>query len=213
MNLFKSIVKIECLIIIAFPFLFLSCMTTKSPVLEGSSAPYYDDLFEAIKPVFSIPEEDIAAGNGIEAIWVNKTREEGFFVFEITVVFSDEDHPSGLTDKFYDFYRSFKYHRIHDVETFRMYFDINNIVLSEIDFTDVYSGGQTFKQKKVQHFSESVPATAFEYTNTGAHPVININTWNHMFSEKRNNPELKERLIADYLLLSGTRAEVEKLFR
>lgn len=213
MNLFKPVVRVKYLIILLLPFLFLSCMTTKSPVLKGSSAPYYDDLFEAIKPVFSLPEDDIAAGNGIEAVWVNKTKEEGFFVFEVTVVFSDEDHPAGLTDEFYDFYRRMKYHRVHDVETFRMYFDINSIVLSEIDFADVYSAEQRFKQKKVQHFSETVPATAFEYTNTGAHPVIYINTWNHMFSEKRNNPELKERLIADYLQLSGTRAEVEQLFR
>lgn len=44
--------------------------------------------------------------------------------------------------------------------------------------------------------------------------LIYINTWNHMFSEKNNNPHREDLItLRDYPLYQGTRQEVEAFYQ
>ncbi|MBN2049814.1 MAG: hypothetical protein JW760_05165 [Spirochaetales bacterium] len=191
----------------AFLCVFLSCAGVK--VVDTGVEAGETELFEKIKPVFIVPAADIKKGNGIEAVFFDQRGTEDGAVLEITVVFYDEDHPSALTDGLYDFYRSLKYRRVRDVETFFFHYNILGVERSRIDFPGTYAEDQAFYKKGVEHFSAEVPAARFEYA--GSRPVIYVTTWNHLFRESAVEQDLETLTVDDYPVYPGSRAEVESL--
>jgi hypothetical protein len=79
--------------------------------------------------------------------------------------------------------------------------------LTGIDFGDAYSDGQKFKKGLVRHFHRLVDSDQLELQ--GRRPVIYINTWNHLFSEKDNNPELPKLKYSIYPGYTGARSDAE----
>ncbi len=182
-------------------------------------------------PIFLLPEVDIKNGNGLVAVFISKTKKNEL---SITVIFKDEDHPSPITDFFYDIYRRFKYHRTMDVETFFYRYNESRYsknkegsavpIPVEISFPNTYSKDQVFFCKNVKHYTAIIPFKNFLIMKSGAckskktgegypRPLVFVNTWNHMFGERNNNLGLKLTTISNYPVYYGSREDVEKLYR
>jgi len=197
------------LLLMFVSFFLFSCATTRVRSIAADQTE--SDLFARVKPVFIIPSSDLDKGNGIEAVFFNQVETEDGAVIEITVIFYDEDHPSGLVDGLYDIYRRFKYRRVRDVETFFFHFNIAGVGASRFDFPGTYAREQVFSERKVEHFSAEVPAGEFEYIQS--RPVIHVTTWNHLFREKATEPDIVTVAVGDYPVYPGTREDAENLLR
>ena len=85
----------------------------------------------------------------------------------------------------------------------------------EINFsykgTGTYSDRQTYNTFYPKHFIKQIPYSEFEWS--GDRPHIYVNTWNHLFGEKNNNPELSCTARKNYPLLFGTREKAESDFK
>ncbi len=119
-------------------------------------------------------------------------------IFEITIVYKDEDDPIWELDKSYDIARLVVYGRIEDIETFYYYAWYN-----EADFPSIYSTDEFFDNPfhgpHGDKYGESYKA-------------IYINTWNHaMSAQVDSNPNLKKKLWkpGDYPTKEGTREDAE----
>ena len=156
-------------------------------------------------PVFVLPACDQA--NGIERVYFKRGNNGVEDVVEVTVVFSDEDHPFFLFDAVYDLFRCFRYHRKKDIETFYMYLSSKNQQIIKIDFGDAYSGLQKFSKGIVKHFHQSISGNLLEMQN--GRPVVYINTWNHLFSESDTNPGRPKIKYAEYSCFAGSRLDAE----
>ncbi len=187
--------------------LFISCLLSISlyscrsyklvPGLELSSLSF--------APVFILPECD--SSNGIEKVYFHRQMKGGTELIEVTVVFGDEDQPCFLFNGIYDLFRQFKYHRKKDIETFFIQSEKEGRGITCIDFGDAYSAGQKFKKGIVKHYHQVVAGAQLQME--GQRPLIFINTWNHLFSEKDNNPLRSKIRYRTYECLSGTREDAE----
>ncbi len=166
-------------------------------------------------PIFVEPQIDYKHKNDILGVSIFfKEDGENSKLIEYTILFKDEDYPNFFINFIYDIFRLFKYKRIIDTETFFIYYvkTPDNIWKPEyINFPDDYSSKQTFFEKKVKHFSIKIEGNVFEKKNHRI--VIYINTWNHMFSNKDNNPNLRKLIIENYKIFYGNRDDMEKIFR
>lgn len=165
-------------------------------------------------PVFIVPEIDYKKNNdiiGVSLFFIK--NEENEKLIEYTVLFKDEDHPASFINFIYDIYRSFKYKRIIDTESFLIdfiktadgYWKVNFV-----NFPDDYSSNQVYFEKNAKHFSLKLEGNIFEKKDNRI--IIYINTWNHMFSSIDTNLNLEKKVIESYTTYSGNRKEVEKQF-
>lgn len=189
---------------------FVSFLISLSALLGGSCRSYApaSELAQgsvSLAPVFVLPDCD--RRNGIEKVYFLEKNGTDDPVIEVTVVFSDEDQPFFLFDAVYDVFRCFRYHRKKDIETVYLHLSNSGRSIRSIDFGDAYSGEQKFKKGIVKHFHRIVALDQLEMVN--GRPVVYINTWNHLFSEKDNNPGLPKMKYADYLCVKGARADAE----
>ncbi len=190
---------------------FLAGCASAPTLREGILSPFENPLFESVRPAFVLPERDLE--NGIEAVFVEEKFDGGSVIFEVTVVFTDEDHPSGLVDVVYDSYRSSKYKRVMDVETFFMRVDSGAGRISEIDFPGVYGGDQPFNLGPVKHEDAVIEGDAFSFFEETGRPLIYVTTWNHMFRESPVERDLETIVIDEYPIWRGDRPFVETCFR
>lgn len=185
--------------------LLLASCATKIPALNAFSAE------PELLPIFIIPAVDTAHGNELQTICIEPTQiNDTTLCVEYTLIFKDEDHPSAILDMLYDFYRSIKYKRIADTETFSIQFQKNDSGTWQpvlVNFANVYSDHQTFFKSDVKHYSIEVPASSFTYADNRI--VIYVNTWNHMFAHFDSNPELHKVTLEKYPLYRATRQMVE----
>jgi len=185
--------------------LLLTACSTKSPALEEFTAE------PALLPVFVIPAVDIQHQNELLSVSIEPTQiDNNTLSIEYTLIFKDEDHPKSVVNWVYDIYRSFKYKRIADTETFFIQFQKNLSGIWQpvlVNFSNVFSGQQTFFETNVKHYSDKVPASSFTFVDNRI--VIYVNTWNHMFAHYDTNPTLPKVTIDHYLLYRGTRQQVE----
>lgn len=165
-------------------------------------------------PIFISPQQDYTKKNDIIGVSISFIKdEENEKIIEYTILFKDEDHPNCFINFIYDLYRSFKYKRIIDTESFFIdyiktpdgYWKVNYV-----DFPDDYGADQVYLEKNVKHFSLKIDGNSFEKKDNRV--VIYINTWNHMFSNKDTNINLEKVIIDNYETYSGNRFDVEKQF-
>jgi hypothetical protein len=167
------------------------------------------DLFSVnVAPVFVVPVCDHR--NAIEKVYFHSGEMKGEEITEVTVLFRDEDQPFFIFDQVYDLYRRFKYHRRKDIETFFLHQESTGKGVQSIDFGDTYSRDQKFRKGLVVHYHEVIGRGRLEMK--GERPVIYINTWNHLFSEKDTNPGLEKTVYETYASFSGTRKDAEPGF-
>jgi hypothetical protein len=151
---------------------------------------------------FALPEND--KRNGIESVFCSLTMKGNEDAYSITVVFKDEDYPNFFADGAYDLYRRFKYGREKDVETFSVNCDHASGKIISVDLSDVYSGAQDFRKKIVTHQDTICKS------GNGDALLLYVNTWNHMFSLKDNNPSLEKIMVENFVRYCGNREEVER---
>ncbi|MCX8058293.1 MAG: hypothetical protein N3A58_02630 [Spirochaetes bacterium] len=138
-------------------------------------------------------------------------------IIEYSLVFKDEDHPSFLIDIIYDFFRSFKYKRIVDIESFYIrYLYLEELkqkrwIPVEINFPNTFSNNQNYFTKNIKHYSEKLPASQFYKINDRI--VIFVNTWNHLLSNNDNNVKLNKIIFQNYQLYQFSRINLEKYFK
>lgn len=209
LHILKVMLIIILMLIVIFIFLtiFTYCGQKKLTLEEKT----YDKAF---LPVFVIPSIDYKKNNDIIGISLSFHKDdENEKIIEYTVLFKDEDHPNSFINFIYDIYRSFKYKRLIDTESFFIYFvksyDGYWKAVS-VDFPDDYGLEQVYLEKKVKHFSLKIEGAYFEKKDNRI--VIYINTWNHMFSNKDTNINLEKITLDYYKTYSGNRVEVEKQF-
>ncbi|PJZ31637.1 surface adhesion protein Lsa23 [Leptospira kmetyi] len=160
-------------------------------------------------PIWIQPSDDVKDGNDLEIIYCNKRETPNGKRIELSLVFRDERHPSFWKDAVYRIYRGFKYGRHKDIESLRLQFS-NTGELSTVHLKNVYSGDQKFSQDPVQHFDSVLKADAF--SKEEKKPILYINTWNHMFSEKDQNPELSKKKFNNVELRTGSREELDAFY-
>ncbi len=158
-------------------------------------------------PIYQ-PQED---QNKLLALYYYKFPKSN--TVEITLVFSGEDHPCWLMNKIYTLYRIFRYRRITDIETF--YVETEGGRIQKINFSyrgiGTYSSKQTYYTLNPKHYlKQSLYSELQWYDNR---PCIYINTWNHLFAERNNNPDLSYIGWIDYPTFIGTREKAESDFR
>lgn len=132
---------------------------------------------------------------------------------QFTLVFSDEYYPVWLIDKIYRVFRILRYHRTADIETFYIRIDENSSPVEVIfshDGKGTYSGEQSYDVLFPKHYSETVPFEDFECNES--RPYIYINTWNHLFSEKKNG-SISYVELRDYTVIHGDRGKAEEDYR
>ena len=197
----------------------------------------------SIRLVFAMPQVDVQEGkNGIETVYLAE-YDKGV---EVTVEFADEDRPGwcGLCDCLYDCLRRPLFGRRKDIETFFVLLpkqqqeqqqqqqDTQNQP-ERVHFPGTASGpSQTYQTTNPQHVTETVPLSAFErYTSNNNNTaetdddtddderpiVIYVNTWNHLFGHRNNNPSMKLLYLSspnDYTLRMGMgRSQVDQQYK
>jgi hypothetical protein len=160
---------------------------------------------KAYLPVFVLPESD--QRNGIEKVYFCEQIRATENVWELSVVYADEDQPFFLFDIAYDLFRDLRFHRKKDIETIYLHTNTENSALLSVDFGDAYSGSQHFYTGIVRHFHRVVPQAMIQLDS--GRPVLFINTWNHLFSETDTNPTLAKNRIYNYSCCSGSRSDAE----
>ncbi len=164
--------------------------------MKGATLALFLICVSAFSIVLKLPSVD----SDNPPIEVMACQKDGYT--QITVIFLDEDHPNPVIDFLYDIYRFFVWHRIYDIESFRVYED-------RILFPDDFASVTSFFQTENLHTRNEIPLNDFE-TEDGQ-IVIYVNTWNHMFS---NRPLHGYTYIAFHLKEStGCREDAERKYR
>lgn len=196
-----------------------------SPDFERSCAPVDPETLPFPLPVFRVPLEDDDCP--IVAVFVSL---EGPDVAELHVVTADEDHPLPIVDQLYDAQRWFGlversrtfpfirrargrggYRRVADLETVIVELDpARPGSPAAIRFPGTYSGDQRWDVLLARHHSAEIPWDQFDLED--GRPVLYVNTWNHLFSNDPSNGCLGHRLVGDYPVYQGSRAEVQRHF-
>lgn len=180
-------------------------------------------------PIFRVPQVD--GFNPLLALFVD-ARDPA--AVELNVVFADEDHPLPLIDKLYDGDRWWGWFRLNEDwpyvqfrfqdEGGRRVADVERILMKlrpalpdgtsaplALSFPGTYAGGQTWLVPVALHHSAELPIGRFE--RSAGRPVIYVNTWNHLFGERNLNPDWPYVEYREYPVYSGSRRELERLYR
>lgn len=179
------------------------------PDFKVLGQPVTKELSAVPQPIFVRPRSD--QGNDILAVFMGEL--DGHDI-ELSVVFGDEDHPWIVVDELYDFFRwNFAWRREADIESFRYRYDENSgwAKPKELRFSTTYAADQKFHELLVSH--ESALISYAEFERRGPRPIIYINTWNHLFSNKGLKDVQDLETISEYPVYQGTRDELETIFR
>lgn len=120
-------------------------------------------------------------------------------IIEVTLIFNNEElRKFSLLNKLYEKIRLIVYGRIMDIETFRIYFDPNDKVKNNKNFTfqNIYSYIND-KQYGIEYDTihgdspPDVPLRKVKYYFLDySHPIVFINTSNHAMAENDNNHQI-----------------------
>ncbi len=193
------------LVVLSFIFLF-GCESPPLPIFAGEGG--------IICPKTSLlllqqPETDIHSGNELIATYCTSAITPSGSELKISLVFKDEIHPNPWKDFFYRIYRRIRYGRTYDIESILLKMEPDG-KLFQLDLNHVYSQNQKFQQDPVEHFDTTLGPSDLE--NKSLVPVLYVNTWNHMFGEKDNNPELPKQEIPLIEVRFGSRQQLDSYF-
>lgn len=160
--------------------------------------------------------------------WKNFVREVhchklGGGQYEVTIIMNGEQlRKHKIFDWIYRIIRKELYHRLRDIETFRIL--TNDDIPDNFMFSGIYSNGHNIFDDDVHgdkrwFFQNNIPVHDIKLCfTTKKHPVIFINTSNHAMAEHDNNPSLwKWEYVgwdpnASIKLGNKSRKEIEKLY-
>ncbi|AOP34455.1 hypothetical protein A0128_11710 [Leptospira tipperaryensis] len=160
-------------------------------------------------PIFVQPENDIVDGNPLEVVYCSARETPSGKRIELSLVFQDERHPALWKDFVYRIYRKFRYGRSKDIESLRLQFSQTG-EWTAIHLKNVYAGEQVFASDPVEHFDSILKPGSVELEEK--RPVLYVNTWNHMFSEKNRNPSLSPKKLKNYEIRFGTREDLDGFY-
>lgn len=133
------------------------------------------------------------------------------YEFEYTLVFRDEDAPPGF-DTIYDVIRYSNWGRYNDIETYYLYVYQNGTPWKFYFYygspvnAGIYSGGSTYYTLPGPHNTATVLWSAFN--KNGNRPYLWVNTWNHAFGKRDNNPYLSNWQ-STFTITQGSRVNAE----
>lgn len=191
--------------LLLLPLYILSCRSPELPVFPAQEGICPKTNFLLV----SQPETDVKSGNELLAVYCKSEMIPQGSELQISLVFRDEIHPNSWKDFFYRIYRRFRYGRTYDIESFRLKLDPNGKPVS-LELANVYSGDQIFLQDPVEHFDKTLPSSQMKEKNSI--PILYSNTWNHMFGEKDNNPDLPKQELPIAGSRFGTRSQLDDYF-
>ena len=149
------------------------------------------------------PKSDVEEGNGVEEVYMCYLKHGASWVIEVTVVFSDEDHPqpNSLDDIWYDVWRLISWGRVEDIETFYIilhpmrtfikYEGLAIILNESLGIRSIAPIGSDYKS-----FGSAAHEEGTE-TLEGTEITIYVNTWNHAFSIQDTNKNT-EKIVYEY---------------
>ena len=130
------------------------------------------------------------------------------FVLQYSYVFSDEDHPSKVMDAVYDAARqklgTKKINRL-DLESFYIHTDSAGEpvqVCFRFGGVGTHSRAQGYEVGLPKHYSDCLPAGDLAWSKL--RPLIFVNTWNHLFSEKPH-ADMEYQRYSEYPVSEGAR--------
>ncbi|PJZ66310.1 hypothetical protein EHQ27_08470 [Leptospira wolffii] len=191
--------------LLLLPLYILSCRSPELPVFPAQEGICPKTNFLLV----SQPETDVKSGNELLAVYCKSEMIPQGSELQISLVFRDEIHPNSWKDFFYRIYRRFRYGRTYDIESFRLKLDPNGKPVS-LELANVYSGDQIFLQDPVEHFDKILSSSQMKEKNSI--PILYSNTWNHMFGEKDNNPDLPKQELPIAGTRFGTRSQLDDYF-
>ncbi|MFB5649838.1 surface adhesion protein Lsa23 [Leptospira wolffii] len=191
--------------LLLLPLYILSCRSPELPVFPAQEGICPKTNFLLV----SQPETDVKSGNELLAVYCKSEMIPQGSELQISLVFRDEIHPNSWKDFFYRIYRRFRYGRTYDIESFRLKLDPNGKPVS-LELANVYSGDQIFLQDPVEHFDKTLSSSQMKEKNSI--PILYSNTWNHMFGEKDNNPDLPKQELPIAGSRFGTRSQLDDYF-
>lgn len=167
----------------------------------------YPDLFGAtLYEGLNYVDEVFYKSNGLKTIdGVNA------YEFEYTLVFRDEDAPPGY-DTIYDAIRYANWGRYEDIETYYLYVYQSGTPWKFYFYygspvnNGIYSGDSTYYTLPGPHNTATVLWSAF--SKNGNRPYLWVNTWNHAFGERDNNPDLSNWQ-SSFTTTQGSRVNAE----
>lgn len=191
--------------LLLLPLYILSCRSPELPVFPAQEGICPKTNFLLV----SQPETDVKSGNELLAVYCKSEMIPQGSELQISLVFRDEIHPNSWKDFFYRIYRRLRYGRTYDIESFRLKLDPNGKPVS-LELANVYSGDQIFLQDPVEHFDKTLSSSQMKEKNSI--PILYSNTWNHMFGEKDNNPDLPKQELPIAGTRFGTRSQLDDYF-
>lgn len=154
-----------------------------------------------IKPSFELPElylhkKALQENIYVEAIYIHQIDEERY---EITLSMNDENHP--IYDKAYDIRREFRYNRKHDLESFIVYVQNNQIQYIEFQWT--YAWNSKYSDTSNLHKNGKV-------INSGR---LFLSTRNNMFSNEDANSDNYNKISLDRIsIFQSSREQLNRYF-
>ncbi|MFL6524163.1 MAG: hypothetical protein ACJ71B_11890, partial [Nitrososphaera sp.] len=149
----------------------------------------YDDneIGKAIVPVIYQPAID-SWKNFIREIHCH-AQDHGRKI-EVSLLFNNEElRKHKIANRIYEWFRSWFYGRLIDVETFHILLnDSSNNAAERLDFEKIYSGENGIQQDSI-HLDKRGINVKYYFGNF-RHPIIFINTSNHAMAEHDANHEL-----------------------
>ena len=172
------------------------------------------DLARPFVPRLWQPNADIQypALNGVWKIYVDVHDQQvydyylpSYYIIEISIVWFDEDFPDAFWDGVYDTQRMSSWGRIQDIETFFICVHKTVMETKWLSFIaceiywlghgwrtidPAYNNIDTFYYWLAQHMEGRVYEGSFQ--QTGEHPILWVNTWNHMMGQTDTNPTIPD---------------------
>lgn len=128
--------------------------------------------FSQIQPPFDLPElylhkQAVKENIYIEAIFIHQIDNEQY---EITLSMNDENHP--MYNEAYDIRREFRYKRKHDLESFIVY--VQNNQIQHIEFPWTYAGNSKYDDTNNLHKNGKVVNSGKLFLST-RNKMFNVN--------------------------------------
>ena len=145
------------------------------------------------------PRVDVEEGDGLQAVYACPYTKGGATIYEVTLVFGDEDKPpsGGILDLWYDAWRLVSWGRVADIETFyivdrgekvSVLFPGLSLVLDNLGLRKIPPiGSGPHRYYEPAHLYEAFEAPRENLT-------VYVNTWNHALSLRDNNPSMEKQV-------------------